>query len=295
MGLADWFRDFAGAIQVRDGGTISNRYKLITRRLNIDFWNTASETSHSLYVGSYGRNTAVSGFSDLDMVMELPSALYHKYNNYIGNGQSALLQAVKVSIEKTYWNTSIKADGQVIVIPFTDGISFELLPAFANTDGAYNFGDANGGGSWRVTNPRAEMTAFRNRNAACNGNLVQLGRMARAWRDTWDVPIGGLLIDTLAYQFIENWGHRDKSYLYYDFMARDFFQWMAIKVRSKSIGKPRVAGSTFMERGFSSIRQSVATISRWKRLSMKQLPPRGSGPPSNVGAIFLALTFRVKK
>ena len=55
MGLADWFRDFCGNIQVQDGSTISVRYKTITRRLNADFWQTNSDTSHSLYVGSYGR------------------------------------------------------------------------------------------------------------------------------------------------------------------------------------------------------------------------------------------------
>ena len=48
--------------------------------------------------------------------------------------------------------------------------------------------------------------------------------MARAWKDCWNVPMGGLLIDTLAYNFLSNWQHRDKSYLYYDFMTRDFFE-----------------------------------------------------------------------
>lgn len=82
MGLGDWFSTFFTNIQVQDGGTISSRHKAITRRLNTDFWNTASDTSHSLYVGSYGRNTAIRGFSDLDMVFELPSGLYFQYDNY---------------------------------------------------------------------------------------------------------------------------------------------------------------------------------------------------------------------
>ena len=50
--------------------------------------------------------------------------------------------------------------------------------------------------------------------------------MARAWKDNWDVPIGGLLIDTLAYNFIKDWEHRDKSYTYYDWMSRDFFEYL---------------------------------------------------------------------
>jgi len=31
----------------------------------------------------------------------------------------------------------------------------------------------------------------------------------------------------LAYQFIATWAHRDKSYLYYDFLTRDFFAFLA--------------------------------------------------------------------
>jgi hypothetical protein len=161
------------------------------------------------------------------MLFQLPSAVYHQYDDYAGNGQSALLQAVRKAIEKTYSKTSLKADGQVILVPFDDGITFEVVPAFLNTDDSYTFPDANGGGSWRTANPKPEIKAIRTRNTACNGNLVLLCRMMRAWKGKWDVQIGGLLIDTLAYQFIENYVHRDKSYFYYDFMCRDFFKWMA--------------------------------------------------------------------
>ena len=227
MGLGDWFKSFYGNLQVQDGGTISSRYKQITKRLNTDFWNTTSETAHSLYVGSYGRNTAIAGFSDLDIVFELPYAEYVKYNGYSGNGQSALLQAVKKSIEKTYSTTSIRADGQVIVVPFNDGISFEVVPVFVNKDDSYTFPNANDGGSWKTTNPKPEIKAIRERNDACNNNLVALCRMMRAWKKKWDVPIGGLLIDTLAYQFIDGWAYRDKSFYHYDWLCRDFFKWMS--------------------------------------------------------------------
>lgn len=227
MGLGDWFSTFCSNIQVKDGGTISTRYKAITRRLNTDFWNTTSETAHSLYVGSYGRNTAIQGFSDLDMLIELPNALYHQYDAYSGNGQSALLQAAKASIGKTYSTTDIIADGQVIQAPFADGITFEVVPCFINNANSYTHPDANDGGSWKTTNPRPEMDAICTRNAACNHNLIPLCRMMRSWKNTWSVPISGLLVDTLAYQFIENYQNRDKSFLYYDYMCRDFFKWMA--------------------------------------------------------------------
>ena len=227
MGLADWFRTFCANIQVQDGGTISSRYRTITHRLNADFWNTESYTSHSLYVGSYGRKTAIQGFSDLDMIFQLPSYLYTQYDNYLGNGQSALLQAVRKSLQKTYSSTNIGADGQVIQIGFADGITFEIVPAFENKGGDFTFPDARNGGRWRTTNPRPEIEAIRTRNKACNNNLVPLCRMMRAWKSKWQVPIGGLLIDTLAYQFIDTWKYKSKSFLYYDYMCRDFFSFMA--------------------------------------------------------------------
>lgn len=294
MALADWFQTFCYNLQVQEGAVISNRYRSITRRLNTDFWTTTSETSHSLYAGSYGRNTAIAGFSDLDMIFQLPYAEYSKYDAYQGNGQSALLQAVKKSIEKTYSITSIRADGQVIVVPFTDGISFEVVPAFINKDDSFTYPDANNGGSWRVTNPKPEIEAIRVRNRATNGNLVLLCRMMRQWKREWDVPIGGLLIDTLAYQFIENWPYREKSYLYYDFMCRDFFLWMAEQNMEQAYWRSPGAGQFVYGKDYSSTRRGVATTWHSMRSRTKWPPPKGNGPPSRNGARSLAAVSRIE-
>lgn len=52
--------------------------------------------------------------------------------------------------------------------------------------------------------------------------------MARSWRNKHGVGIGGLLIDTLAYNFLASTSEYDeKSYLYYDFMCRDFFKYLS--------------------------------------------------------------------
>lgn len=227
MSLTNWFSTFCSNIKIKNTASISSRYKTITKRLNIDFRDTTSDTANSLYVGSYGRNTAIDSISDLDMIYILTYEQYVKYNNYNGNGQSALLQAVKTSLLKTYSSTFLKADGQIVAINFTDNISFEIVPTFLNKDDSYTFPDSNNGGSWKTTNPKPEIEAIRSRNADCNKNLIPLCRMMRAWKNKWNVPIGGLLIDTLAYQFIENYKYRDKSYVYYDYMCRDFFKWMS--------------------------------------------------------------------
>jgi len=250
MSVSNWFSDFCSNIKIKNADSISRRYKAITRRLNTDFWETNSDTSHSLYVGSYGRNTAIGGFSDLDMIFRLPYSMYEQYDDYNGNGQSALLQAVRTSIKKTYSVTNVGADGQVVLVPFDDGLTFEVVPAFINKNNSYTYPDSNNGGSWKVTNPSPEIKAIRDRNAYCNGNLVPLCKMMRAWKRKWNVPIGGLLIDTLAYQFIIGWEHKDKSYLYYDFMCRDFFKYVAEQDEDQTFWKAPGSGQYVYGKGF---------------------------------------------
>ncbi|BEH13960.1 SMODS domain-containing nucleotidyltransferase [Marinobacter shengliensis] len=249
MAVGNWFETFCENIRVQDQASISSRYKAITKRLNTDFWDTTSDAAHSLYVGSYGRNTAVCGFSDLDMLFRLPYSVYERYDNYNGNGQSALLQEVKRSIERTYATTSIRGDGQVILVPFKDGLTYEVLPAFLNKGKSYTYPDANNGGRWRVTDPKPEQQAIRERNNLCKRNVVWLCRMMRIWKRNWDVPVGGLLVDTLAYQFLATWEYKDKSFVYYDWMCRDFLNFMANQDKEKTYWKAPGSGQHVYRKG----------------------------------------------
>lgn len=205
MSVSDKFSKLVDNLRITNGDTISIRYKAITKRLNTDFWNSSSETSHSRYVGSVGRGTAIKGVSDVDMIMELPSDVYWQYDAYKSNGQSSLLQAVKESIKKTYPTTKNVGDGQVVVVSFTDGITFEVVPVFLNREGSYNYPDANNGGRWEVTNPVAEINAINEANNTYNQKIKHLAKMARAWKEKCNVPIPGILIDTLVFNFMKKW------------------------------------------------------------------------------------------
>jgi hypothetical protein len=227
MSVSGKFIKFCNDIKIENSlvSDISYRYKRITKQLNSSFWDTDSEMSHSLYVGSYGRNTAIH-VSDIDMLFKLPYALYEKYTNYISNGQSSLLQDVKNELQKTYSTSHMGGDGQVVKINFSDGINFEIVPCFLNKNGSFTYPNSNEGGSWKVTNPQPEIDAIREVNEDCNYNLKNLCRMMRAWKEEWNVGIGGLLIDTLAVNFLKNWRYKSESYLYYDWMVRDFFEYL---------------------------------------------------------------------
>lgn len=252
MSVSDWFTTFNSNIAITKGDSISMRYKRITQRLNTDFWSTTSDTAHSIYVGSYGRDTAINATSDVDMAFWLPWDLYTQYDNYIGNGQSALLQAVRTAIRKTYPTTDLGADGQVLSILFDDGLTFEILPCFEHTDRSFTYPDSNNGGSWKLTDPRAEIDAIRARNEhTANYNLKRLCRMMRSWKKEWTVPVSGILIDTMAYQFIADWEHRQNSYMFYDWMSRDFFAYMAEQDRTQNHWRaPGSARYVYRDGGF---------------------------------------------
>jgi len=65
--------------------SIASRYYMITKAINQEFWNSTSETTHSFYVGSYGRNTAINT-SDIDMLIEIPEDEYNRYSYFKWNG-----------------------------------------------------------------------------------------------------------------------------------------------------------------------------------------------------------------
>ncbi|GAB6174533.1 hypothetical protein JCM15765_40110 [Paradesulfitobacterium aromaticivorans] len=192
--------------------TISTRYHTVTRAINREFWNSQSETQNSLYVGSYGRGTAIDT-SDLDILVELPQSEYSRYDHTRGNGQSRLLQAVRSSILNTYPRSDVRADGQVVKISFSDGMQFEILPAFKKVnwfgqwDGTYNYPDTNMGGNWRSTNPKAEQDAMKQKNNSSNGLLYDTCKHLRSVRDNHfsSYHLSGIVIDSFVYMAMGSW------------------------------------------------------------------------------------------
>lgn len=224
---APLFKLFRDNIAVQNAADISTSYAGITKRLNLDFWGIESDITHCRQVGSYGRNTAVHGISDLDMVFELPWSTYEKYKAYTNNGPSQLLQAVRSSLITRYPNTTIKGDGQVVCIEFGK-FRVEVLPAFwdADADG-YRFGDTHDGGSWKVCKPIQEIDAVNQRNKETNRNLKHVCKMIRAWKNSNGVNISGMLIDALAYNFFGQTDEYDAvSYGSYDRLFVSLFSYI---------------------------------------------------------------------
>jgi len=194
---------------------ISIRYHKVTSAINREFYGIESDSQHCLYVGSYGRGTAIDA-SDIDILVELPLEKYSLYNDVDGNGQSRLLQAVRSAIKKIYTKSAVQADGQVVKIAFSDGMLFEILPAFRNQnglgrlfdiwDGTYKYPNTNNGGRWLVTNPKAEQTAMRKKNVNSNGLLFDTCKHFRRVKQYLCVDtLPGDVIDSFVYGAIGSW------------------------------------------------------------------------------------------
>lgn len=228
MSVADMFKGFLDNLKVDNSEQISLRYGEITKSLNQQFRDSDSTTANSLQVGSYGRYTGIKGISDLDMLYIMPKT---KWDDYKDGKQSQLLTDVKDAIKSRYPKTKIKVDRLVVTVTYSN-FHVEVQPVFEETDedgnSYFQYPDTYNGGKWKITKPRQEMAAVKSLNEEKNKNLRLLCKMARAWKNKHGVAMGGLLIDTLAYNFLKSTSeYDDKSYLYFDWLSRDFFKYLA--------------------------------------------------------------------
>jgi hypothetical protein len=176
-------------------------------------------------VGSYGKGTATRPPSDLDMLFLLPWTEYTRIERLSGNKQSQLLGEVKDILADTYPRTDLRADGQVVVAPFQT-YNVEIIPAFRFDDGTYITAHTANGGNWRLSNPAVEYQWIKYADSMSAGKATDLIKMLKAWKRECSVDIGSLSLEVAACVFVTNWPHRLQTIYWYDWMVRDFFEFM---------------------------------------------------------------------
>lgn len=213
-------------LKVGDAASIvSSRRDEITKALNKDFRSKDGCTDYKLMVGSFGRHTAIKGVSDLDMIFILPPGSRPDYDG--DTGPRRILERVRDDLKDRYKNTDIRVDQCVVRVQFTsNAFKFEIQPAFENSDGSFDYPDTKAEG-WRITKPRKEIAATKDCNDRTNTNMRHLARMARAWKNTSGANMGGLLIDTLVYNFFAQTDeYNTVGTGSFDLMVRDFFAFL---------------------------------------------------------------------
>lgn len=249
MSIAEMFQEFVSNLAIKNSATISNRYGELTSALNKKFRDTESSTANTLQVGSFGRKTGIDGISDLDMLYVMPKG---KWETYKDGRQLRLLQDCKDAILARYPKTAVRVDRLVVTVTYHD-FHVEVQPVFEEEDGSFKYPDTKNGGAWKITKPREEMNAVTERDLAKNSNLKRLCKMIRAWRNKHGVTMGGLLVDTLAFNFLGSTTYYDdKSFLYYDFMGRDFFKYLSELDRQDYYAAPGSGQRVRVKKAFQS-------------------------------------------
>ena len=296
------FREFLTNLAVDNAEQISLRYGEVTAALNKKFRDTESKTANSLQVGSYGRWTAIKGISDLDMLYIMPKG---KWDDYKNGKQLQLLIDKKDAIKLRYPNTTVCVDRLVVQVLYTS-FQIEVQPVFEQEDGSFKYPDTYGGGSWKITKPHEEIKAMSEFNSQKNENLRRLCKMARAWKNKHGVGMGGLLIDTLAHNFlISTTEYNDRIYLYYDLMSRDFFKYLAdlpsqeyyaalgsgqrVKVKNRFQTKAKKAYELCVEA--IDAKSEDRAYDKWKKVYGRPFPAKPETVPDSIAISFSARTW----
>ena len=203
MLLSKDFKIFCEDIHLTNLEDMQTTAKNLAKKLNNHYYGLDEESeSHMYIVGSVGRKTAISGSSDLDLIFDMPIDIFNQYDNYENNGQSALLQDVKSVLLERYPNTKIRGDGQVVVIDFNK-YTVELVPGFKQSNDKFKYPDTNDGGCWKITDPLSEQFECSDCNLKSAGIYYDFCHIVRSWKNSVGFKIGGLLIDTLVYNFFQ--------------------------------------------------------------------------------------------
>ncbi len=238
MNIADCFMRCSANLLVRKQDAVEQRQQTLMRSLNKVFWQETPRIDYSFFFGSYGRNAACRETAVLDVLFVLPDESFQQ----LRTGDAEVLNKFRSATAALFLDAKCVLESAQVALTFRDDIHFRVYPARLERNGTYSFyhpelGEVKG------YDLRGEMAAFHEMNKQTNSNLMHLGRLLRAWRSKASLQTHSLALDALAYDFIRNWEQRDRSFMYYDFMCRDFFTYLA--TRATNNPSITVPGSKF--------------------------------------------------
>jgi len=227
MSVSKRFSTFLENIKLTDTQKSNGaaRRESVIRVLNKRYWNSESGTSNSSFVGSWGKHTRIRPPRDVDVLFELPRSVYDRFQQRSGNKQSQLLQEIKAELTSSFPNTAIRGDGPIVLVPFT-AYNVELIPAFALQGGGHWICMTNNNGHYKKADYDAEIAAIAKSNTDTSNNTRDLVRMMKCWQANCNVPLKSFYIELLAVAFLSGWRNSGKPKSWYDFMSRDFFEYI---------------------------------------------------------------------
>jgi len=211
--------------QLVDGGRSHGN---VRSTLNRNYYGVNSETANSTLVGAWGKDTTVRPPRNIDVLFILPYTMYRRFEKRLGNKQAQVLLEVKDVLQRTYPTTTMRADGQAVVVSFGSN-AVEVVPAFLLESTQYWICDTNRGGTFKTTDPAAETAAVDASDVTTGGNTRNLIRMMKTWQRVCAVPIKSFILELLVIQFLNSYEDKSNSSEHYDRMIRDYFAFLLTK------------------------------------------------------------------
>jgi hypothetical protein len=229
--------------------------------LNRHYWNTSSDTANSMLIGSWGKHTRVRPSRDIDILFLLPPSVYHQFQQRSGNQQSQLLQDLKNVLANTYSQTTMRGDGQVVVVPFNT-TPVEVAPGFRCNDRSIIVCDANNGGRYTTSTAETELADLNASDACWNGNTRALARLMKQWQRECNVPLKSFQLERLAVEFLQVWPYSHEDVFWYDWMVRDFFAYLISRANGCIImpgtGETVLLGNDWLTRAQTAHRHAMS-------------------------------------
>lgn len=187
MNASDTLRRLATALMPTSSevGAAERHFDTICTRLQQTFG-----ASRFITIGSHARGTAIRTFSDIDILAVLPRRVARWGGNLIA--PRTFLAKVADDLQGRYRTTSVRPDGQAVVLNFSAGAhSVDVVPGiFEGMNGRRPMylipGTAD---EWITTSPETHDVIFGDANQRSGGKLGALARLAKGWKYGREAPI----------------------------------------------------------------------------------------------------------
>ena len=228
MSVVDTFKRFRESLVITEDerNFVNSCKSKVVSHLNAFFWTNNSDTKNAVDYGSYTRGTAVFGASDIDIAFKLPNEIFAKFDAMEAGRQSAFLELLRSTLTDLDPDAEVRRFSGSVSVSLEGGDPIDVRPYFS-VAGKEIYPDIRAKEEWRSFHSDLAQRTFESKNTETKDNLAFICRSARLWRHTMGAPISGMLIDTLAFEFIDKSLYRMMAPIYHDCLIRDFFAFMA--------------------------------------------------------------------
>ena len=222
--LVDAFRDLRSRLDGVEGEATRFRDVAapVIEYLDELYWPEKPDFSRVSLMGSWSRETAVSGLSDFNITYEMP-------NEFLPPAKQSnqFINEIYLKLSQRFPNIERRPVSRSIAVTLNKGTIIDIRPYFWMKSGDMGFPDDLFSDGWRRIQPNFAGHAFLQLDPIERKNLFVICRVTRVWRSVHSVPISGALIDTLGLEYISKAAHRRKDQKYQDCLMRDFFGYLA--------------------------------------------------------------------